>query len=150
MYRHYCNLRLLGNIGVLDNLSDPSIPSWAYRATRPGEAFSDTSNPHPSKHVNIKFEAGNSIMVVKDQIVDKIETEASPVPFLPISVEGHGNIIPYETRRHILLNFATAMEHLGVSMKSVTTFFRAWICEKSWPASHNDIDAAFYWIQGRI
>lgn len=137
IYRHQFDLGLLNNIGVLDNLSNPSIPSWALGEGQHNEVFCTRSYPHPLSRVPIEFEAEDSIMVTRGRIVDKFEIVGSPVPFKwALDVDD----------RMLLLNMFTAIEHLGMSMTTVIKFFRAWVCDSSWPSCHNDVVVAYDWI----
>ncbi|PMD31075.1 HET-domain-containing protein [Hyaloscypha variabilis F] len=138
-YLHRQKLRLLSNLSAFNNSPDQSLPSWAYRATSRSEDFTVASNPHPWDQGNIKFKAQNSIMVVKGQIVDIIQTAAPPLSFEKGSKEYF--IIQ---ARQMLLNCAMVLEHVGVSIGTLASLFHGLICDKSWPTAENDTEAAFY------
>jgi hypothetical protein len=137
-YLHQQELWLLSNLSAFHNSSDQSIPSWAYRATPQSEIFIIPSNPHPSGQGNIKFKAQNSIMVVKGQVVDRIETVTPSQSFLPGSEED------LLRARQILLNCAIVLERVGVSIGTLASFLHAWICDKSWPTDENNVEVAFH------
>lgn len=137
IYRHQSDLGLLNNIGVLDNLSNPSIPSWALGEGQHNEVFCTRSYPHPWDHINLRFEAENKIMVAKGRIVDKLEIVGSPIPFKwTVDVDD----------RMLLLNLYTVMEKVGNDMAIIVDFFRAWVCSQYWPTCHNDVQVAYDWI----
>jgi hypothetical protein len=145
IYLQYRTLILLSNISTVGNSPDPSIPSWAYRPTTRCEAFIAASWPHPSSQGNVKFEAHNSIMVIKGQIVDKIEIAAPPQPLGHQEenyLDGEERLL--KTSRQLIINCAIVLEQLGISVRNLASFFHTWTCNKSWFTGENDVEVAFY------
>jgi hypothetical protein len=137
---HYQNLRLLSNLSALENSTDPSMPSWAYRTVPESEDFVPPFQPHPWDQGNIRFEAQNSIMVIKGRIVDRIKIRSPPQTFRITSSD--------EMLRQTLVDFAIILESLGVNLRTVASFFHVFMCDKSWRLFENenddDVEVTFY------
>jgi len=144
IYCCYQQLKLLSNLSSIDNLTDTSIPTWAYRPGRTIEAtIPSVTNPHPSKDSDIKFEAGDAVMVVKGRIIDKITFKTPPPPFHQIGSGGNPIFARNETSRQLLRSSAALLQHAGMTLESVHSLFYSWTCGDSLPLIKTDVDIAF-------
>lgn len=144
IYSFYQEFFFLENIGCIDNLSDSTMPSWAYRDAQKVEMPISISSPHPLSKIRISFEDQNMVLVARGRVVEVVITTSSPVLYSTLSTTGEVIVSDIDFRKGFLVCYTTILGHIGTSLETISSLVHACITDISWPSYDDTVETAFY------